>query len=115
MISEFLDHPALADYYSRLQAVKAQGFKNESQTQRAFSYLLTALSEERKWTFVAETPLDGPVDVRELHRVSGLEPGAIVRWRWWRGDDPERSDAHDPNTGQYNLVRERARQIMFLH
>ena len=61
MPSDFSDHPAIAEYYTRLAAVKAQGFRNESQTQRAFSYLLTALAEEKKWTFVAETPLDGAV------------------------------------------------------
>lgn len=88
MSRQFIDHPAITDYYSRLHAVRSQGFKNESQTQRAFSYLLTTLAEERKWTFVAETPLDGPGKGRTVDG-SIRDELRITRGHWEAKDEKD--------------------------
>jgi predicted helicase len=86
--SQFLNHPAIVDYYSRLSAIKTQGFKNESQTQRAFSSLLTTLAEERKWTFVAETPLDGAGKGRKVDG-SIRDEFRVTRGHWEAKDEKD--------------------------
>lgn len=92
MLNEFLNHPALDEYYSRLAAIQSQGFKNESQTQRAFSYLLTALAEDKKWTFVAETPLDGAGKGRYVDG-SIRDELRITRGHWEAKDAKDDLDA----------------------
>ncbi len=88
----YTHHPALSEYYSRLEGVKIQGFKNESQTQRAFAVLLDQLSRERGWTFVAETPLDGAGKGRKVDG-SVRDEMKISRGHWEAKDEKDDLDA----------------------
>jgi predicted helicase len=53
----FHNHPAIIQYHTNLEALKARGHVSESQTRRVFGRLLETICDERKLLFVEEFPV----------------------------------------------------------